>query len=575
MKDPEEITNNKNNTAYGKILLGLLPYWSPLIPPMGIACLKSFLQRHGYQVNLLDLNVEAEFKLVYDDYFSVLSRDMPPDKMSNFHNIGHDVMQDHLMACLHYDDENAYIRLVKALVFNAYYVHIEDSRVLELNKIVVRYYSLLEKHFSAVLEKEQPALLGLSVYRGTLPASLFVFRLTKEKYPHIKTLMGGAVFSQSLEFGSPNLELLLKKAPYIDTFLIGEGENLFLSYLEGKLPGDKRVYTLADINGATMAMEELDIPDFSGLHLDYYPMMASYSSRSCPFQCTFCAETIYWGKYRKKSAAQIVREMDTLAKKHNSRLFLMCDSLLNPVMTNLAKEFIEADLPIYWDGYLRADKEAASLENTMLWRRGGFYRARLGIESGSQRVLDLMNKKVTTARIKEVISYLAHAGIKTTTYWIVGYPGESEKDFKQTLDLIEELKDDIYEAECNHFRYFLSGQVSSREWAEENKCKPMFTKEIDNMLIVQTWHMSSDPTREEVVRRVNRFVAHCKRLGIPNPYSLHDIYQADSRWKKLQKNAVPSLVEFEKNEIPVNPCKHTGEIGAMAKKIVHDENWGF
>jgi hypothetical protein len=47
---------------------------------------------------------------------------------------------------------------------------------------------------------------------------------------------------------------------------------------------------------------------------------------------------------------------------------------------------------------------------------------------------------------------------------------------------------------------------------------------------------------------LNRFVKHITRLGIPNPFSLHEIHKADERWKKLQKNAVPSLLEIDTNK---------------------------
>jgi radical SAM superfamily enzyme YgiQ (UPF0313 family) len=79
----------------------------------------------------------------------------------------------------------------------------------------------------------------------------------------------------------------------------------------------------------------------------------------------------------------------------------------------------------------------------MLWRRGGFYRARLGIESGSPKILQKMGKNTTIDQIKKALSNLAYARIKTTTYWIVGYPGETEEDFLKTLTLIKELQNEI------------------------------------------------------------------------------------------------------------------------------------
>jgi radical SAM superfamily enzyme YgiQ (UPF0313 family) len=254
---------------------------------------------------------------------------------------------------------------------------------------------------------------------------------------------------------------------------------------------------------------------------------------------------VLWGRYRRKSARQIADECLTLYETYGHQLFLMCDSLLNPLITDLAQEFLERPQSIYWDGYLRADKPVCDTEKTMLWRRGGFYRARLGLESGSQHILDLMGKKITPDQIVEAVSSLAYAGIKTTTYWIIGHPGETEEDFLQTLDLIEGLKDKIYEADCNAFGYTPTGQVNSEQWRQTGKSTLLYPEGARDMLITQTWFLDCEPSREETIRRLNRFVLHCRKLGIPNPYSLYDIHQADLRWKRLHKNAVPALVDFE------------------------------
>ncbi|MCP4146761.1 MAG: hypothetical protein GY757_03330, partial [bacterium] len=153
-----------------------------------------------------------------------------------------------------------------------------------------------------------------------------------------------------------------------------------------------------------------------------------------------------------------------------------------------------------------------------------------------------------------------YAGIKTTTYWIVGYPGETEEDFRQTLALIEEMKDNIYEADCNPFSYFLTGQVNSQQWRNGEKPIPLYPEEAKNMLISQTWMLDCNPTREETYSRLNRFVQHCKKLEIPNPYSVYEIYNADLRWKNLHRNAVPSIVEFEDRKGNIDENKNIKEL---------------
>jgi radical SAM superfamily enzyme YgiQ (UPF0313 family) len=143
------------------------------------------------------------------------------------------------------------------------------------------------------------------------------------------------------------------------------------------------------------------------------------------------------------------------------------------MITGFSKELIKREVPLYYDAYLRVyekDSDPVSdVENTLLWRKGGFYRARMGCESGSQRILDSVGKGITVEQIKTAVSSLAYAGIKTTTYWVVGLPGETEEDFQQTLALVEGLKNDIYQAECAAFIYYYNGQNKSDIWASQRK----------------------------------------------------------------------------------------------------------
>ena len=66
-----------------KILLALMPYWDPLIPPTGIACLKAFLTRHGCEVTTRDANTEIELRNLYFSYFNTLKAFVPEENMGN------------------------------------------------------------------------------------------------------------------------------------------------------------------------------------------------------------------------------------------------------------------------------------------------------------------------------------------------------------------------------------------------------------------------------------------------------------------------------------------------------------
>jgi radical SAM superfamily enzyme YgiQ (UPF0313 family) len=474
-------------------------------------------------------------------------------------------MQHHMMAHYNYDNERDYLDLVKDLVYKTYYVNISDVRARGLNRVLDDFYSNLEAYFLDLLEKEKPAVVGLTAYKCTLPASLFALKLAKKKFPHIKTLIGGGIFVDSHAIGTPNFEILLEYSKdFLDKLIIGQGELLFLEYLKGKLPDSKRVYTKQDVQGRILQFPEVDLPDYSDFDLTRYPYLVATGSASCPNQCSFCSAQRYYGAHRIKDAKQLTGEMIELHKRYGHQLFFMTDSMLNPVIHDLAGEFNKSRYSLYFDAYFRVDDVTANLENTMLWRRGGLYRARLGTESGSQTVLDMIGKDITPAQIKAAVSSLAHAGIKTTTYWVIGHPGETIEDFQKTLDLVEELRNDIYQAEANPFHYHSPTQFGADQWAG-NKIN-LYSEKSRKMLVFETWTANIEPLRQEAYQRLFRFNQHCRDLGIPNPYSLDDYLKAEERWKKLHKHAVPSVLDFLSKTGDINENKNLKNV-SLARNI--------
>jgi len=535
----------KRSPISKKIVLVLLPVWSPLIPPQGIGHLKNFLQKYGYTVVAIDANSEYRFKQLTDVYFNALKKHIPGSKLGNIDNIGNDVLRDHMMAHINYENKDKYIELVKILIHKTFYWEASDLLVYELLQALNEFYGVLGIYFADILESENPEVLGLSVFRDTLPPSLFAFRLCREKFPYIKTVMGGGVFSYPLTPGSPNLEFFLEKTrDCIDKVIIGRGEIAFLKYLRSIQRVESAQEEDVDISFSFSSLE--DKPDLSDFRLHRYRYHGAFGSTGCPYRCSFCNVEAFYGKYQKKSPGQTVKEMIELNKKYGARLFFMLDELLNPIVTDLSTELKNANLSLYWDGYFRIDEASCNIENTYLWRRGGFYRARIGIESGSQRVLNLMNKGITIQQIKTAVANLALAGIKTTLYVVIGHPGETEEDFRETLDLLEELKIYIWEAECNPFTYFYSGQPRADEWAKKRIL--LYPGWAKDMLITQTWIVDGVPSREALFDRVCRFTEHCRKLGIASPWSLIDIYKADERWVKLHENAVPGILELDNNK---------------------------
>ncbi len=552
-----------------KVLQCLLPFWTPLIPPQALTQLKGFVEAHSsHAVKTVDFNVMDIFRELYHKYFNTLEGFVPHDKKGNFYNVGHDVLQNHMMAHFnHGGNIETYIELVKLTIYENYFYSITKEQVEVLNKILDEIYLEIENKLISFMETVKPQVVGFTAYIHTLPAIIYGCSFLKNKYPHIKTLIGGGIFIWQLTPGSPDFEYFLQKTKnYIDKIFIGTGQFLFLKYLNGELPEDKRVYTTKDIE-EVLDYSNFVLPDHSDLNIEYYPYLAISGSTSCPNKCSFCSISNYYGEYRKKEPEQAVNEITKLKNRHNRRLFFMLDSLINPIVTDLSKELINKNTSIYFDGYFRVDDDSGNDDNTLLWRKAGFYRARIGIESGSQRILDLMGKDITLDQSRASLKALASAGIKTTTFWLIGHPGETEEDFQMTLNFLEELKDYIYEAEYNPFYYFYTNQAHTDQWFD--KAVLLYPEKYRDMVISQTWVLSCEPSREEVFKRINRFEEHRIKQGIPNPYTMEEIHQADKRWKRLHRNAVPSLVEVEQG-LNLDERKHVKKMN-IASQLKFDD----
>jgi radical SAM superfamily enzyme YgiQ (UPF0313 family) len=503
-------------------------------------------------VRIVDANTEVQFLEIFDQYLAALRDAVPATKQGNFVNTAHRVLQDHSLGYMKKKEVSRYRELVRLIVEAYFFSEVPIGAIDALDKVLHAYFETLSEYVADLLRSDRYRFVGTSVLGGTLPASMWALRMCKELLPDTTTIMGGGIFCDQLAVGSGNFRSLLREAPYVDHIIAGEGEQLLLDLLEGQIEQGKRVITADDRGGRFLDLADTTVPDYGDLNIEAYPLVAQHASRSCPFQCRFCSETLQWGLYRKKSMNQVVDECENMMEQYATRVFLFCDSLMNPFINALSDEVCRRGQRVYWDGYLRADRYLCTKQNVTRWRQGGLYRARVGVESGSDRVLEAMGKRITVDDIETTLRRLAEAGVKTTTYWVVGYPGESEEDFGKTLELLVKLRDWIYEAECNVFWYYEKGQTKSAEWASKNGIRPVYPAEMEDMLVIQSYCVDTNPTREEAYGRMQRFVDHCRELGIPNPYSLGEIYFADKRWQKIHETSVPSLCDFLGGKMPTD-----------------------
>ncbi len=104
---------------------------------------------------------------------------------------------------------------------------------------------------------------------------------------------------------------------------------------------------------------------------------------------------------------------------------------------------------------------------------------------------------------------------------------------------------------------------------------PLFPGKVQEKMLVQTWRLDGEPTREETYRRVNHFLSSCRELGIPNPYSLQEIHQADQRWQHLHENAVPPLLDIQSDTVEPGESKNIRQAVAGKNIDAAEAEWDF
>jgi radical SAM superfamily enzyme YgiQ (UPF0313 family) len=544
----QSAADSRGTSKRRQILLLFPPFWPPLIPPMGLAVLKGRLVAEGYtDVKTADLNAVAAFQLYQREYFAALTRWIPKANLGVVGKLGHEVLQRHLLATVNSgNDGDIVATAVGEFVEHTFYVAANADLLRELNDIVARFFDCFQWHIRGLFEVERPAVLGLSVPGlATLACAQVLLALFKALRPDGLTILGGSVFLSGVS-NSPDFERFLAYTALADHVIIGDGLDELLAILSGDGPPGRVAFATPPGNRPGSASRVSD-PDYGDFELSLYPYIGTEQTISCPFECGFCNLPRFHGAYRKRPAELIAAELMNLHDRYGAQLIYMADSLLNPVIRELTTELRSLPIPLYIDGFLRAQQGLCDREIALGLRQGGLYRVRIGVESGSQRVLDLMDKRITVEQASGTVRAMADAGIKTTIYLVVGYPGETDEDFRATLDWIEDMQTDIWQVDCNPFTYWYSGQCEEEAWASLRR--PLYSVTTGRLLPIREWTLDCRPARREVYSRMKQLVQFCEALGIADPHDMRTIHKADERWCLLHANAVPPLAAFQRQQI--------------------------
>lgn len=526
-----------------KTLLVMPPFWDPICPPQGIVCLKSFLQERGCGVHIADYNTDGYLFDLQKKYFELAVSYFPHWKFLNIARNGPRYFARHQLAFLRSGKTRttAYRKLV-SLILNFDGRSLFTERAIEsLDAVIDEVFSIVASKTEKLIRRIKPDLVGCTILESTLPSALIILKKAKEIDSKIKTVLGGPGATVGNEADDGNLQEVVKKCGWVDAILYGEGERLLEEYMAGSF-GDKKIISVCDLKSSIpsqiessplLDMTAFPMPDYGELPIDRYLWLSIFTSRGCPYKCDFCFENGYWMRFRKKEVRRIVDEMKTLSARYGKNKFYLCDSLANHIASPLSEAILCEKKKYRWDCYIRMTADCLDPKKVSLWASGGLERARVGVESASPRVLKLMNKNISPVQTGKGLMNFAHNGIRASTLWIAGFPGERDEDFQCSIDFLNENNEFIYQADVAAFICAPKKIVSSESTGSGFLTKRVYPEEFDNLLIIKYYDLKNGPSSVERFDRIRRFEKTRVKLGIPNPYSLRELMEAHARWVKL------------------------------------------
>ena len=175
-------------------------------------------------------------------------------------------------------------------------------------------------------------------------------------------------------------------------------------------------------------------------HAGYFSMNMG-TTRGCPFKCNWCAKPIYGNRYNSRSPQNVVNELKMLKQQFGFDHIWFCDDIfgLKPGWVNEFADLIEKE-NIHFKFKIQGRVDLLLQENNIKdLARAGCTNIWMGAESGSQKILDAMDKGTTVQQIFEATRLLKKCGINPSFFIQFGYPGEKKEDIEKTIDMINEL----------------------------------------------------------------------------------------------------------------------------------------
>jgi radical SAM superfamily enzyme YgiQ (UPF0313 family) len=288
-------------------------------------------------------------------------------------------------------------------------------------------------------------LFGLSCWTANRRGVALVSSAIKAAHPRAHVVVGGP-------HATPLAKEMLAYHRHIDTVAVGESEVTFLELLERLDTGRTtqgiagtayRVGDHIEMGPSRAAVENLDT--IASPH-DYFDTHIVMTSRGCPWRCTFCGAEASWGRgYRAQSVPYVLDALERAIARAPVKMIQIKDDTFTTNRKRviaLCRGIRERKLQFLWSCDTRVDVLSDELLHEM--RLAGCERLSLGVESGSQRILDAIDKKITVDEIVASTELAKKWGIKVRYYMMIGNRGETMDTLHETLAFLDRAKPHQY-----------------------------------------------------------------------------------------------------------------------------------
>jgi len=322
---------------------------------------------------------------------------------------------------------------------------------------------------------KKPKYIGISSVTLAIRNAAKLADMIKKKAPGSIIILGGPHITAAYEE-------VMNKYSQFDIGVIGEGDQTIIELLDAleknkdlsgvrgityrknsSLISTARRELLEDMNLLPMPAWDL-LPDIKKYYIptayavNKFPSFSIVTSRGCPYMCTFCDRSVFGNRYRTHSPEYVLSMIKDLYYNHGIRDIRINDDefiVSKKRILEFCDLLIDSKMKISWSCLGRVSSVNKEIIDKM--KKAGCWQIRFGIESGSQKVLDVLKKGIRLEQIEKAVKICKERGMKTIGFFMMGLPLETEEDLRQTIEFSLRLKLDDFK--INYFAPFPGSEL--------------------------------------------------------------------------------------------------------------------